>query len=926
MGRRPYVKSTHYAHVEWFSSFEFRVPKREREYHEYNVGMTKCTRRDFIRTGVASVVAPVAVSTITPAAFGPESQGAQSQSASSVASPAQAAQDSPRERLLLDFGWLFKLGDACDPGKDFGFGVGDDGVFSKSGRLVTPGRIQEFEFDQKPDASGVPPVLVTPGHTGPPPAMVTAVENEFGGPPKVVFDATGWSQIDLPHDWAVDLPFVNQRHLASRGYKPLGREFPATSIGWYRREFDIPWSDRGRRISVEFDGVYRDSTVLFNGFYLGRNFSGYAPFQFDLTDFVRYGAQNVLVLRVDATLGDGWFYEGAGIYRHVWLVKTDPLHVPQWGTYVRSQPEARGATARVSITTEVRNDGDAERACRVISEIVDAGGHVAGTATSVTESIKPGSTRPFEQQAAVANPTLWSLEDPHLYHLKTTVESEGVRVDHYETTFGIRTIRFDADKGFLLNGKPVKVQGTCNHQDHAGVGTALPDRIQSYRIERLKAMGSNAYRTSHNPPTPELLDACDRLGMVVMDETRMMSSSPEGLSQLERLIRRDRNHPSVVIWSLANEEPEQGTSNGALIMASMKRLARQLDPSRPVTAAQDGAWGHGISAVVDVQGFNYHDRSIDDFHAKFPSKPTIGTETASTVSTRGIYQNDYQRGYVSAYDVNYPLWAATAETWWSIYGQRPWVAGGFAWTGFDYRGEPTPYEWPCINSHFGIMDTCGFPKDNFFYYQAWWTAEPVLHLFPHWNWTGQEGKEIEVWTHTNLDRVELFLNGKSLGAHDVPRLSHAAWKVPYTPGTIEARGFKAGRHVLTASRVTTGAPARIVLRPDRASIAADGEDVSLITVEVHDDQDRVVPTAGNEISFRVTGNGRLIGVGNGDPSSHESDHGTTRSAFNGLAMAIVQASRQPGELVVEASSPGLEPRSVRINCEAAKLRPAVSTG
>ena len=886
--------------------------------------MTKCTRRDFIRTGVASVVAPAAAAAMTSTPFAPSFEGARPQSASSAESSAQTPQVSPRERLLLDFGWLFKLGDACDPAKDIGFGVGDDGVFSKSGRLVTPGRIQQFEFDQKPDASGVPPVLVTPGHPGPSPALVTAVENEFGGPPKVIFDAAGWSQIDLPHDWAVDLPFVNQPHLASRGYKPLGREFPATSIGWYRREFDIPSSDQGRRIAVEFDGVYRDSTVLFNGFYLGRNFSGYAPFEFDLTDFVRYGAKNVLVLRVDATLGDGWFYEGAGIYRHVWLVKTDPLHVPQWGTYVRSQPEARGATSRVSITTEVRNDGDAEKACRVISKILDAGGNVAGTATSATESVKPGSTRSFEQQAAVAKPALWSLEDPHLYRLESTIESEGVTVDRYQTAFGIRNIRFEAETGFFLNGKPVKIQGTCNHQDHAGVGTALPDRIQSYRIERLKAMGSNAYRTSHNPPTPELLDACDRLGMIVMDETRMMSSAPEGLSQLERLIRRDRNHPSVVIWSLANEEPEQGTSNGAMILASMKRLAGRLDPSRPVTAAQDGGWGHGISHVVDVQGFNYHDHSIDDFHTKFPTKPTIGTETASTVSTRGIYQNDYQRGYVSAYDVNYPLWAATAETWWSIYGQRPWVAGGFAWTGFDYRGEPTPYEWPCINSHFGIMDTCGFPKDNFFYYQAWWTAEPVLHLFPHWNWAGQEGKEIEVWAHTNLDRVELLLNGKSLGVRDVPRFSRAAWKVPFAPGTIEVRGFKAGRQVLTASRTTTGAPARIALHPDRARIAADGEDVSLIIVEVQDDQGRVVPTAGNEISFRVTGNGRLIGLGNGDPSCHESDHGTTRSAFNGLAMAIVQASKQPGELAVEASSPGLEPGSANITCEAATLRPAVT--
>jgi len=865
------------------------------------------------------VVAPAAASGIRPGSFAP----AESQGTPPTPQP-QAASGSARERLLLDFGWLFKLGDACEPAKDFGFGVAEDGVFSKSGRLVTPGKLQEPEFNQAPGASGVPPLLVTPGHSGPPAALVASVENEFGGPPKVIFDPTGWTQVNLPHDWAVDLPFVNQPHLASRGYKPLGRDFPESSIGWYRREFEIPAADQGRRIAVEFDGIFRDCTVLFNGFYLGKNFSGYAPFHFDLTDFVRYGEKNVLVVRVDATLGEGWFYEGAGIYRHVWLVKTAPLHVPQWGTYVRSEPEARGATSRISISTEVRNDGGAA-ACRVISQIRDPDGKVVGSATSVTESVKAGSTRAFEQEVAVGSPLLWSIEQPHLYHLETAIESDGAVVDQYDTTFGIRSIRFDADRGFFLNGRPVKIQGTCNHQDHAGVGAALPDRIQSYRIERLKAMGANAYRTSHNPPTPELLNACDQLGMLVMDETRMMSSAPEGLSQLERLIRRDRNHPSVVIWSLANEEPEQGTSTGALILSSMKRLARELDSSRPVTAAMDNGWGHGISAVVDVQGFNYHDRAIDGFHQKFPGQPAVGTETGSTVSTRGIYQNDYQRGYVSAYDVNYPLWAATAETWWKIYAERPWVAGGFAWTGFDYRGEPTPYEWPCINSHFGIMDTCGFPKDNFFYYQAWWTSELVLHLFPHWNWSGREGEEIDVWVHSNLDRVELFLNGRSLGSREVPRFSHAEWKVKYAPGTLEARGFKDGRQILTSIRTTTGAPARLALHADRTHIAADGEDVSLITVEVQDQQGRVVPTAGNAISFRITGNGRLIGVGNGDPSSHEPDHGSTRSAFNGFAMAIVQAPTQPGSLQVEAFASGLDSASVSITCESARLRPTVSS-
>jgi beta-galactosidase len=883
--------------------------------------MGTLTRRGFIRAGVASAVAPGVVAAVAPAAQSQQESQAKPDSGAANAAPAI----SPRERLLLDFGWLFRLGDACDQAKDLGFGVEqqfEGGVFSKSGRLTVPSRIRMPEFRPPPDQSGTPFILVTPGHPGPPPETLAKAMEQFGGPSKATFDATGWNRVDLPHDWAVDLPFTNQRALTAHGFKPLGREFPASSIGWYRREFDIPASDKGRRISIEFDGVFRNCMVLFNGFYLGANFSGYAPFRFDVTDFVRCGENNMLVVRVDATLGEGWFYEGAGINRHVWLVKTDTVHVPQWGTYVRS--DVRPGAATVSITTQVQNDGEVEKSCRVVSKILDSEGKPVGTASSAVASLEAWSGREFEQQITVSNPALWSLERPHLYTLSTTIEAGETALDRYETPFGIRGFRFDAEKGFFLNSQPVKIKGTCNHQDHAGVGSALPDRIQYYRIERLKEMGSNGYRTSHNPPTPELLDACDRLGMLVMDETRMMSSSREGLSQLERLVRRDRNHPSVVIWSLANEEPEQSTETGARILTSMKRLVRRLDPTRPVTAAMNGGWGRGISAIVDVQGCNYNNVVVDSFHQKFPRQPMVGTETASTVSTRGVYRNDTAKGYVSAYDENYPLWAATAEGWWKIYAERPFLAGGFAWTGFDYRGEPTPYEWPCINSHFGIMDTCGFPKDNYFYYQAWWGSKPVLHLFPHWNWPGKEGQEIEVWAHSNLDSVELFVNGKSLGAQEVQRNSHVAWKANYAPGTIEARGYKGGQQVLSAKRETTLPAAKIVLRPDRAQIAADAEDVSLIAVEVQDQQGRVVPTADNEITFLVSGSGKLIGVGNGDPSSHEPDKGDKRKAFNGLCMAIVQASKQAGELKIEASSPALPAASVSITCEPAQSRPAVA--
>jgi len=800
---------------------------------------------------------------------------------------------SPRERLLLDFDWRFQFGHANDPAKDFGLGARRRELqFAKSGNFLPVTR---------PD-----------------------------------FNDSDWRSVDLPHDWAVELPFKEAPVLPNHGGKPIGREYPETSIGWYRRIFTLAASDASKRMAVEFDGVFRDALVMFNGHYIGENFSGYVPFRFDLTDFANVGDKNVLVIRVDATLGEGWFYEGAGIYRHVWLTKTAPLHVTQWGTYVRS--EVRGQAAALFITSEVQNESEKDTRCRAIWRIVDADGKTVATAQAKPVTISAGAGFTFETQTSVNHPLLWSIEEPHLYSLITTVETEGSVVDESETTFGIRTIRFDANSGFFLNDKPVKLKGTCNHQDHAGVGAALPDALQYYRIKRLKEMSSNAYRTSHNPPTPELLDACDRLGMLVMDETRMMSSSPEGLNELERLIRRDRNHPSVVIWSLGNEEREQGTERGARIVSTMKRLARKLDPSRPVTVAMNGSWGKGVSNVVDVQGFNYGNaggkggdlaaKNIDEFHARFPKQPTVGSETASSYFTRGVYVTDKEKGYVNAYDMNFPGYANGTEGWWKTYDARPFLSGGFAWTGFDYRGEPSPYGWPCISSHFGALDTCGFAKDIFYYYQAWWGTKPVVHLFPHWNWDGKDGQEIDVWCYTNLDSVELFLNGASLGSKKVERNSHVEWKVKYAAGVLEARGKQNGQVVLSEKRETTGPAAKLVLQPDRTKIAGDGEDCSIVAVEVIDAHGRLVPTASNEVTFSVTGMGRIIGVGNGDPSCHEPDKPGSqfearRSAFNGLCSVLVQALKHSGRISVTASATGLDSARLVIDCDAAKARPSV---
>jgi beta-galactosidase len=839
--------------------------------------MRTWTRRDLVKGGLLAAGAALVP---TPARAllrdDPDAPGADG-GVSWDAPPAPRPATSVRDRLLLDFDWRFHLGHASDPEQDFGWGRGNQGAFAKTGELFAPARPN--------------------------------------------FDVRGWRAVNLPHDWAVELPFLNDRALTSHGFKPLGAAYPATSVGWYRKAFAVPAADAGRRLSLEFDGVFRNCIVALNDVYLTTAASGYAPFRVDISDFVHHGADNILVVRVDATEQEGWFYEGAGIYRHVWLVKTAPVHVPQWGTYVTT--DVRGSTATVRMETTVANDGDDEAAARVVWRIVDAAGTTRATVASKPARIPAWGNAVVEQTATLHDAELWSLESPHLYRLQSSIEVNGTVVDDHETPFGVRTIHFDADQGFSLNGRRVELQGTCNHQDHAGVGSALPDRLQDFRIARLKEMGCNAYRTSHNPPTPELLDACDRLGMLVLDETRMFSSSPEGLSEFARLIRRDRNHPSVFCWSIGNEEPLQGSDEGARIATTMKRLARRLDPSRPITEAMNGSWGKGLSAVVDVQGFNYGDaQRIDAFHTQFPTHWTMGTETASTVSTRGIYANDKVRGYVEAYDTQFPPWAATAESWWTTYAARRFLAGGFAWTGFDYRGEPTPYAWPCINSHFGIVDTCGFPKDNFYYYKAWWGDEPVLHLFPHWNWSGREGENVRVWVHSNLDRVELLLNGKSLGAQDVRPNTHLEWNVPYAPGTLEARGFSKGRQRVTATRETTGAPARIVLVPDRTAIAADGEDVSVVEVRVTDDRGRVIPVANDEITFEVTGAGALIGLGNGDPSDHGDDKGTVRRVFNGLASAIVQASKQAGSLQIRATADGLAAGTATITCSPATPRPS----
>ncbi len=791
--------------------------------------------------------------------------------------------ETPRKKYLLDYGWKFHLGDAASPKNDFGFGLNE--LFAKAG--------------------------------------------ESSGPAVPGFNDSTWRTVNLPHDWAVELNFVHVKSnmLMSHGYKPLGRQFPKTSIGWYRKTFSIPNSSTDKRYMLKFDGVFRDCMVWLNGYFLGKHMSGYSQFTYDVTDYVNAGKKNVLVVRVNATEAEGWFYEGAGIYRHVWMLEYSPLHIPLYGTYITTNVSGE-SKAVINIQTKIFNQSYLKKSCILYSIIEDRNGNEIGSTESSLLDLNTFEKKTVRQKIKLKNPHLWSLNDPYLYRVVQLVKSGNKFVDRRETKIGIRTIHFDKDKGFFLNGKRVELKGTCNHQDHAGVGSALPDGLQYFRIRRLKAFGCNAYRTSHNPPTPELLDACDSLGMLVMDENRYMGDTKEIISQFKTLILRDRNHPSVIVWSLGNEENQiQNNNTGKHIAETFIRIQKKLDPSRLCTyAANNGGTFKGINSIIPVRGFNYYLDAIDKYRKEHPNQILLGSEQASTVCTRGIYANDTVKGYVSDYDLNKPSWGATAEQWWKFFDARKWLTGGFVWTGFDYRGEPTPYKWPCINSHFGIMDVCGFPKNIFYYYKAWWTNKNVLHIFPHWNWKGKEGQPIDVWCYSNCDSVELFLNGKSLGTKIMKHDSHLAWKVNYEQGTLEARGWKQGK-ILNTKVETTGDPVAIKLTPDRSTIKADGEDVSIVTVTVIDSKGREVPIADNLIHFDLKGSGNIIGVGNGNPSCHEKDKylngNYQRKLFSGKCEVIILSDRHPGKIILKATGENLKSGMVNINSIKSKLIPII---
>ena len=778
-----------------------------------------------------------------------------------------------RETIRLDDGWKFAFGNAADPKKDFGCGT------------------EYFNYLTK----------------------ANSIHNE--GPYAANFNDSTWQEVKVPHDWVTILPYADVAS-HSHGYKTVGYKYPETSVGWYRKTINIPASDLGKHIALQFDGIFRNARVWFNGFYMGTEPSGYATQVYDVTEYVNYGGDNLICVRADATLEEGWFYEGAGIYRDAWLMKSAAVGVAPFGTFVYADLKQPYDKVTIYVETEVNNHSLTTQQCEVSHRLLDADGREVAKSESSTIMLRAKQT--LNSQLLTLNlntPHLWSPADPYLYKVETTVKVDGRVTDVYETTTGIRDIEFDADRGFLLNGQPLKLKGVNMHQDHAGVGAAIPDALQAWRIKQLKKMGCNAYRASHNPMTPALLDICDREGILVIDENRLTGINEEHLRLLERMIKRDRNHPSVILWSNGNEEwGMENTIQGTRIAAAMREYTHLLDPTRHSTIANAG--GREMVKGLDVVGFNYIvQNDVDNQKKNNPTWKIVGTEETTGCGTRGWYFKDekYPGRMVSLNRTMEQNYENIIERGWKFYDERPWAAGLFYWTGFDYRGEPNPLSYPAHDSEFGILDYCGFPKDEAYYLKSWWTDEPVLHIFPHWNLQGHEGEEVEVWAYSNCDEVELTVNGKKLGRQPMPRNGHLKWKAVYQPGRVEATGYKNGKRILTKTIETTKAAAKVVLKADRHQIAADGQDMAIVNIELHDQKGRFVPNACPVLTFCLEGDANIIGCGNGDPSYLGSDHPDKQPchtfsipAFNGRAQVLIQSGKLPSTVTLKCTADGLK--------------------
>ena len=824
-----------------------------------------------------------------------------------------AAQPAVRERLSFDSDWLFTKNDPP--------GISNSLTYTniKSWVMVSA---NPFVKDGQPVSRPEP-------NMG---ADVDYVQRHFRD--------SAWRKLNLPHDWGVEGPF-----------DPNGpgetAKLPWAGIGWYRKHFNVPRSDAGRRIYLDVDGAMSYANVWLNGYYVGGWPYGYASWEVDLTPYINMDGDNVLAIRLDNPPDSSRWYPGGGIYRNVWLVKTAPIHVAHWGTYVAT-PEISADAATVNVRFTVDNDGKSDAQFSAKNEVYelkpngDIGRRVASITTNDLNVVAHQSGT-FESQLRVTRPKLWSLEHPQQYVVVTSIEQDGQSLDSYQTPFGIRTIRFDADNGFFLNDKHVRLNGVCDHSDLGAIGTVVNVSALERQIEILKEMGCNAIRTSHNPPAPELLDLCDRMGMLVMDESFDCWKAGKRPNDYHLLfgdwherdwraeLRRDRNHPSIILWSIGNEVPDQGTPDGPHIAAELTRIAHEEDPTRPTTAACDhiDSGFDGFQTNLDVFGYNYKPFKYSDVHQANPGLPIFGSETASCISSRGEYfypvntnKDDGKSGFqMSSYDLSAPWWATIPDAEFTGQDANPFVAGEFVWTGFDYLGEPTPFyesNAPSRSSYFGIVDLAGFKKDRFYLYQACWRPDfPMAHIVPQcWNWPGREGDITPVYVYTSGDEAELFLNGKSLGRQKKEPLDYRLrWNdVAYQPGELKVVAYKNGRRWAGDSIKTTGPAAKLVLTANHKYLNLDQQELSYVTVTVEDKNGLVVPQADNSIHFQVSGPGEIVATDNGDPTDLTSFPSPDRKAFHGLALAIIRGT-QSGGITLEASSPGLRSATVEVKAE-----------
>ena len=779
------------------------------------------------------------------------------------------------------------------------------------------------------------------------------------------YDDAKWRILDLPHDWSIEGTF-SREHPASPG----GGALPG-GVGWYRKTFVVPSSDQGKCFFIDFDGVYWNSSVWINGELLGNRPNGYISFRYDMTPYIRFGEENTIAVRVDNSMQpNSRWYTGSGIYRNVRLMVANPVHIAHWGTYITT-PSVSEQSATMLIHTTVANRNTSDQNLE-ISQILlnEKGREISRTKQNI--QTKAGQETETEQTITITQPHLWNLDDPYLYTVVTELSVDGKPVDRYETTTGIRSFEFTADKGFILNGKVVKINGVCNHHDLGCLGSAAYTRAIERQLEILKAMGCNGIRCAHNPPSPEFLNLCDRMGFVVMNEAFDMwhkRKSRYDYAQyfvewherdLSDWVKRDRNHPSVFMWSIGNEVLEQWTHADAdtmsleqanlllnfkrdilsiednmgvheLLTIKLADMVKQLDPTRPVTAGCQEArpFNHLFrSGALDLIGFNYNHKDFYAVPKNYPNKPFIAAESVSGLMSRGYYQMPSDSFYVwpvrwdkpfsqpvnhcSSYDNCHVPWGTSHAENWKITKKLDYVAGTFVWTGFDYLGEPTPFGWPSRSSYFGIIDLAGFPKDVYYMYQSEWSNRKVLHVFPHWNW--QPGQVVDIWAYYNqADEVELFLNNKSLGVKSKTNDDlHVWWRIPFEPGVLKAVSRKAGNTVLTKEICTVGEPESIRLTADRSTIIPDGKDLSFITVEILDKNGNIVPTANHSIRFTLDGDGMIVGTDNGDPTDHISLNQPERRLFNGKALVVVKSGKKKGKLKLSATCAGLKTAELNI--------------